>query len=155
MNIAVLGLGIIGSRASSHLRRHPDHEVTLWNRTTKGLEGEVDELGDAVREAEVIALYLQDSQALREVMAQVFEHALGQPVILNHSTVDLETTLGLANDCAQRSWGFLDAPFTGSRDAAAAGALVYYCAGDRSHQLLLAETRIVTNTDDVGEQRDQ
>jgi 3-hydroxyisobutyrate dehydrogenase/glyoxylate/succinic semialdehyde reductase len=44
--------------------------------------------------------------------------------------VDLETTRWLADGCAGVGADFLDAPFTGSREAAAAGALVYYLGGD-------------------------
>jgi 3-hydroxyisobutyrate dehydrogenase/glyoxylate/succinic semialdehyde reductase len=130
MKIAVLGLGIIGSRAAANLRRNPDHQVTIWNRTPRGLEGEVSDFEKATEDAEVIALYLRDGPAVREVVRRLFESSSGTPVLLNHSTVDLQTTEWLASECSKRQWGFLDAPFTGSKDAAAGAQLVYYTAGE-------------------------
>lgn len=132
MRIAVLGLGIIGSRAAANLQRNPDHQVRCWNRSPKGIEGEIPDLAQAVEIAEVIALYLKDGPAVREVAGRVFETVSGKAVVLNHSTVDLATTRWLAEECANRGWSFLDAPFTGSRDAAAGAQLVYYAAGDPS-----------------------
>ena len=129
MRIAVLGLGIIGSRAAANLRKNPNHQITLWNRTPKHLDGEVSDLGKAIEDAEVIALYLRDGPAVREVAAQILASLTSSPIILNHSTVNLETTQWLADECAKRNWGFLDCPFTGSRDAAKDGKLVYYTSG--------------------------
>ncbi|MEP4078686.1 NAD(P)-dependent oxidoreductase [Haloferula sp.] len=130
MRVAVLGLGIIGSRAAANLQRNPKNRVSLWNRTPKGLEGEIPDLIEATADADVIALYLKDGPAVREIAERLWASSSGTPVLLNHSTVDLETTRWLAGECAKRQWGFLDAPFTGSRDAAANRQLVYYAAGD-------------------------
>jgi 3-hydroxyisobutyrate dehydrogenase/glyoxylate/succinic semialdehyde reductase len=144
MRIAILGLGIIGSRAASNLRLNPEHQVSLWNRTPKGLDNEVTDLSDAVREAEHIALYLKDGPAVREVASRLFEFCTGTPSLANHSTVDLPTTRWLGEECTTRSWGYLDAPFTGSRDAAAGGDLVYYVAG--SHELTTSLTPCMLET---------
>ena len=51
-------------------------------------------------------------------------------MVLNHSTVDLETTMWLDAWCRERRCRFLDAPFTGSKVAAGGGQLVYYIGGD-------------------------
>ncbi|MEM1083699.1 MAG: NAD(P)-dependent oxidoreductase [Verrucomicrobiota bacterium] len=130
MKVAVLGLGIIGSRAAANLRQHPDHQLTVWNRTPKGFDDEATSPEEAARETDVVALYLKDGPTVREVAERVLQSSSGRAILLNHSTVDLETTRWLADECARRDWEFLDAPFTGSRDAAAAGELVYYAAGD-------------------------
>lgn len=132
MKVAILGLGIIGSRAAANLAANPDHEIAAWNRTPKNLPRETSDLGEAVRHADLIAMYLKDAPAVREVAARVFDLAENSPTLLNHSTVDLETTRWLAAECARRGWAFLDAPFTGSRDAAGDGKLVYYVGGEES-----------------------
>ncbi|MGB6222713.1 NAD(P)-dependent oxidoreductase [Haloferula sp.] len=155
MKIAVLGLGIIGSRAAENLRLNSDHHVTLWNRTPKGFEGECNDLLKAAGDAEVMALYLKDGPAVREVTTQLFHSLSNKPTLLNHSTVDLATTHWLAEECAKRGWGFLDAPFTGSRDAAAGAKLVYYAAGSSSllekmKPLLLETAKEVIPCGDVG-----
>jgi len=127
--IAVLGLGIIGSRAASRLSGG-DLEVSVWNRTPKGLPGEKRTPEEAIEGAGVVSLYLKDSAAVREIGQRIVAVAPKGTVVLNHSTIDLATTLWLADQCSQAGLEFLDCPFTGSREASASGALVYYVAGD-------------------------
>lgn len=126
---AVLGLGIIGSRAWSHLTA-AGWQVAGWNRTPKGLAGESASPEAAVDGAAVISIYLKDSPALREVAGRIEPCLQAGQTVLNHSTVDLETTRWLEQLCQARGCRFLDAPFTGSKEAAANGQLVYYLGGD-------------------------
>jgi 3-hydroxyisobutyrate dehydrogenase-like beta-hydroxyacid dehydrogenase len=126
---AVLGLGIIGSRACSRLRE-AGWQVSGWNRTPKGGEGEVSTLEEAVRDASVISIYLKDVPAVREVVTGILPFLKPYQIVLNHATVDLETTLWLEENCAGRSCRFLDTPFTGSKLASANGQLFYYTGGD-------------------------
>jgi len=126
---AVLGLGIIGSRAFSRLVEN-GWAVTAWNRTPKGLPGEVPHPAEAIAGARWISLYLKDAPAVRETFAAVSQNLAPGQVIMNHSTVDLATTLWLAHQCEALGCAFLDVPFTGSKLASAGGNLVYYTAGD-------------------------
>ena len=126
---AVLGLGIIGSRVAARLAAS-GWQVACWNRTPKGLPGEAPTLEAAVADAEVISIYLKDVPALRAVMARLEPVLREGQIVLNHATVDLATTHGLNALCAERGCRFLDAPFTGSKLAAAGGQLVYYTGGD-------------------------
>lgn len=127
--IAVLGLGIIGSRAFARLSNSGIGPVRAWNRTPRGLPEEYPELGVACADANLIFLYLKDAEAVRSVAERLFALPPGDRILVNHSTVDLETTRWLAGECVARGIGFLDCPFTGSREAAAGGALVYYAGG--------------------------
>ena len=126
---AVLGLGIIGSRALARLEE-AGWQVSAWNRTPKGLPGEKATPEEAVRGAEVISIYLKDRGAVREVMERISPHLTAGQIVLNHATVDLETTRWLAEQCDARGCRFLDTPFTGSKNASAGGQLVYYTGGD-------------------------
>ena len=128
-NIAVLGLGIIGSRALGLLSGSGIGSVRGWNRTPRGLAGEEPDLAAACAEADLVLLYLKDAAAVRSVAERIFELPPRERILVNHSTVDLETTRWLERECAARDIGFVDAPFTGSREAAAGGALVYYAGG--------------------------
>lgn len=128
--IAVIGLGIIGSRAAEQLSIAGTHRVVSWNRTWKGRPEETRTLEEAVDGADLIALYLKDAQAVREIASRLFDRPSRERLLLNHSTVDLATTRWLAEECKRHEIGFLDCPFTGSREAAAGGALVYYVGGD-------------------------
>lgn len=128
---AVLGLGIIGSRAASRLA-DAGWEVARWNRTPKGLPGEAASPAEAVAGAAVISIYLKDSPAVREVFAAIADSLESGQIVLNHATLDLETTNWLAEQCAARGCRFMDTPFTGSKVAAANGQLIYYTGGDAS-----------------------
>lgn len=126
---AILGLGIIGSRALGCLRK-AGWPVACWNRTPKHLPGEVSTPADAIRGAKWISLYLKDVPAILEVVEGLRDALQPGQVILNHSTIDLETTKWLAAFCSELGIGFIDAPFTGSKVAAENAKLVYYLGGD-------------------------
>jgi 3-hydroxyisobutyrate dehydrogenase-like beta-hydroxyacid dehydrogenase len=77
-------------------------------------------------------------------------------VILNHATVGIEETKSAAELVASAGAAFLDAPFTGSRDAAAAGELVYYISGDsavleRQVDLLRISSRKILMFEQMGQ----
>jgi 3-hydroxyisobutyrate dehydrogenase-like beta-hydroxyacid dehydrogenase len=129
VQVAVLGLGIIGSRACLRLVEE-GWRTTCWNRTPKGLPGECPMAEEAIENADIISIYLKDSPALREVAARIASVLQPGQTVLNHSTVDLETTLWLDRLCSERGARFLDCPFTGSKVAAGGGQLVYYTGGD-------------------------
>jgi 3-hydroxyisobutyrate dehydrogenase/glyoxylate/succinic semialdehyde reductase len=128
---AVLGLGIIGSRAASRLA-DAGWEVACWNRTPKGLPGEAATPEEAVSGAAVVSIYLKDVPALRAVFGRIASFLTPGQVLLNHATLDLETTLWLDSMCRDRGCRFLDTPFTGSKLASASGQLFYYTGGDES-----------------------
>jgi 3-hydroxyisobutyrate dehydrogenase/glyoxylate/succinic semialdehyde reductase len=129
LKAAVLGLGIIGSRAHARLAA-AGWTMSCWNRTPMGFPGECATPADAIAGADVISIYLKDALALREVAARIGPFLKAGQIVLNHSTVDLETTLWLEKLCLAHGCGFLDAPFTGSKLAAGNGQLVYYIGGD-------------------------
>lgn len=126
---AVLGLGIIGSRALSRLQE-AGWDVKAWNRTPKQLPGEVGSAVEAIQGADVISLYLKDREAVRSIAGEIAPHLTEGQILLNHATVDLDTTRWLAQLAADRGCRFLDVPFTGSKNASAGGQLVYYTGGD-------------------------
>ena len=127
--IAVLGLGIIGVRATQRLI-DAEWPVKSWNRTPKGHLTEVGSSAKAISGAAIISIYLKDSFAVREVMESLVNDFIPGQMILNHATLDLETTLWLKGFFAARGCQFLDAPFTGSKLAAESGQLLYYIGGD-------------------------
>lgn len=126
---AVLGLGIIGSRACSRLAA-TGWEVTCWNRTVKGVPGEMASPEAAIEGAAIISIYLKDAPVVREVIGRIESFLVPGQTVLNHATVDLETTLWLEQICLARGCRFLDTPFTGSKVASENGQLVYYTGGD-------------------------
>ncbi len=141
---AVLGLGIIGSRALGRLV-DGSWDCACWNRTRKHLPGEADSPEAAVEGAALVSIYLKDAPAVREVMERCGPALAEGSIVLNHATVDLETTRWLAALCESRGCRFLDAPFTGSKAASAVGQLVYYIGGDPAHAAEVAPYLALTS----------
>ena len=127
--VAVLGLGIVGSRVRERLLA-AGYPVTCWSRTQRGLDGEKETPEEAVAGADLVSVYLKDVPMVREVFEKAKAGLKQGALVMNHSTIDLPTTLWLAEQCAAKGCDFLDAPFTGSKDASAAGQLLYYTGGD-------------------------
>ncbi len=121
--VAVLGLGIIGSRARARLAE-AGWDVACWNRTPQGLPGETGTPEQAADGAAIISIYLKDAPALREVIGRIETVLKPGQIVLNHSTIDLETILWLEKLCLAHGCRFLDTPFTGSKVAAGSGQLV-------------------------------
>lgn len=132
MNISVFGMGIIGSRCAENLET-AGHQVTLWNRTPKNLPNTVSSPQAAAQASKILSFYLKDAQAMREIFSAIQANLTASHVVLNHSTIDLATTLWLADQCKTIGCSFIDAPFTGSKLAAADGKLMYYLACDEEH----------------------
>jgi 3-hydroxyisobutyrate dehydrogenase-like beta-hydroxyacid dehydrogenase len=141
---AVLGLGIIGSRAFSRLV-NAGWEVGCWNRTPQGYPQECATPEAAVVEAAVISLYLKDAPATREVVSRIQPFLKPGKILLNHATLDLDTTRWLEETCRACGCRFLDAPFTGSRVASENGQLFYYVAGDEELANLLKPYLSITS----------
>lgn len=131
MNISVFGMGIIGSRCAENLAA-AGHQVTRWNRTPKDLPHTVATPQEAAQASTILSFYLKDASAMREIFSAIQAHLTPEHVLLNHSTIDLATTLWLAAQCQSIGCSFIDAPFTGSKLAAADGKLMYYLACDDS-----------------------
>lgn len=127
--VAVLGLGIVGSRVRERLIKS-GYLVTCWSRTQRGLAGEKNTPREALEGAELVSIYLKDAPMVREVFEKAKSSLTRGVIVLNHATIDLTTTLWLAEQCVAKGCDFIDAPFTGSKDASATGQLLYYTAGD-------------------------
>ncbi len=125
----ILGLGIIGSRVADQLTS-AGHPLKTWNRTPKDRADSVDDPTEAAKKSHVIVSYLKDEVAVRELFERIRPSLDASKTFMNHSTIDVETTLWLDQQCREIGCDFLDAPFTGSRDASATGNLVYYVAGE-------------------------
>ena len=127
--VAVLGLGIVGSRVRERLIK-AGYLVTCWSRTQRGLAGEKNTPKEALEGAELVSIYLKDAPMVREVFEKAKSSLTRGVIVLNHATIDLTTTLWLAEQCVAKGCDFIDAPFTGSKNASATGQLLYYTAGD-------------------------
>ena len=127
--IGIIGLGIIGKGIAGALRK-ADREVYVWNRTPKTEPNFLGSPAELAKIANIIQIYVTNGAALLSVMDQLKDSLTASHIVLNHSTVEPQAAIQAHQIAQSVGADFLDAPFTGSKDAAAAGALVYYVGGD-------------------------
>ncbi len=145
--IGVIGLGIIGSRVAANLRR-AGYDVWVWSRSPKTEPNFLSSAAEVAETADILLVFVSDGPALTEVLQSMEPALAARHLIVNHSTIAPGEARDAAQLAAKSSAGFLDAPFTGSRDAAAAAQLVYYVAGssewiERARPVLFASAKTI------------
>ena len=155
----VLGLGIIGSRVAGRLQS-AGFPLAVWNRTARdfaGLPALASDPAAVAREADILQIFVADDEALHRTVRDMLP-ALGPGhVVVSHATVAPETVRVLAQEISSSTGAaFLDAPFTGSRDAAAQGQLNYYVSGDaaaleRARPVLEASAKSILPCGEIGQ----
>ena len=128
--VAIFGQGIIGSQAADHIAAEGYPSIT-WSRNTRDRSDYEPDPKVAADKADIIACYLKDVEAVREIFDVIKPLLSPAKTFINHATVDYETTEYLVAECAQIGCAFLNAPFTGSKVAAGNASLVYYAGGDK------------------------
>jgi len=151
----VIGLGIIGSRVVSALRRN-GYQVWLHNRTPRPEPNFLSSPAEVAEAARHIQIFVSDGPALLSVVKNLAPALTPEHVVMNHATISPHETREAAEIIASRHAHFLDAPFTGSRDAAAQGELVYYIGGDpavlaKVLPLLQASSKQILEIGEIGQ----
>jgi 3-hydroxyisobutyrate dehydrogenase-like beta-hydroxyacid dehydrogenase len=154
-SVGVIGLGIIGSRVVSVLRE-AGYQVWLHNRSPRPEPNFLSSPAEVAEVAKHIQIFVSDGPALLSVVNAIAPELTAEHVVMNHATVSPHETREAADLVNARHAKFLDAPFTGSRDAAATGELVYYIGGDPAalaavRQLLAASSKAILEIGDVGQ----
>ena len=158
LRAGVLGLGLIGSRVAARVQSAA-FPLAVWNRTARDfadLPALAPDPAAVAREADILQIFVADDEALRATV-HALRPALGpNHVVLSHSTVAPETARQLAAEVSATGAAFLDAPFTGSRDAAAQGQITYYIGGaasalERARPVLAASAKSVLPVGEVGQ----
>ena len=166
MNVAFLGLGIMGSRMAANLVR-AGHELTVWNRTAEKAEAFGQEHGarvaatprEAAAEAEVVITMVVDAPQVATVLLAEDGAAHGAPdgaLLVDMSTIGRSQTLDIAEQLARLGKRFVDAPVTGSSPKAEAGTLTIMAGGgaadvDRARPLFEAMGELVVHAGGVGQ----
>lgn len=149
--VGLIGLGLIGSRVAANLRR-AGHEVWVWNRSPKVEPNFLPNPAEVAETADLLLFFVADGPALLETIAAAAPALSARHLLINCATVAPAESRAAAALAAKSSAGFIEAPFTGSREAAAEGKLVHYVAGPaewaaRAHPILEVSAREII---DVG-----
>lgn len=125
----MIGLGIIGSRVANVLREKGFH-VFVWNRTPRPVPNFVGAPMEIAEMCDLIQIFVSDDEALLEVCRQLAPALGPRHIVIAHSTVAPHSMRDAANMVERRGARFIEAPFTGSKEAAAKGELLFYVGGD-------------------------
>jgi 2-hydroxy-3-oxopropionate reductase len=139
VNIAFIGLGIMGSPMAVHLVR-AGHDVVGVNRTPAKAAALVaaggraaDSIADAVARAELVALMVPDSPDVQAVLSGdggVFAHARPDSIVVDFSSIRPDVATALAGEATRRGLRMLDAPVSGGEAGAKNATLSIMVGGD-------------------------
>ncbi|MFV0415083.1 MAG: NAD(P)-dependent oxidoreductase [Chthoniobacterales bacterium] len=129
-NIGILGLGIIGSRVAKNLRS-AGNNVWVWSRTPRPTPNFLSSPTEVAEHATLLHIFVSDGEALHGILQKIAPKLTPKHTVINSTTVSIEETYTAAEIVEKTGANYLDAPFTGSRNAADAGELVYYVGGNQ------------------------
>jgi 3-hydroxyisobutyrate dehydrogenase-like beta-hydroxyacid dehydrogenase len=134
MRVAFLGLGIMGRPMAASLVK-AGHEVAVWNRTPKEVEGArtASSPADAATGAEVVWMCVSDTKAVESVLfgPQGVESGIGSgAIVVDSSTISPSAEVQFATRLRAKGVDYVDAPITGSKVAAENASLIFMVGGD-------------------------
>jgi len=137
--VAFLGLGVMGNGMAQNLLK-AGFPLTVYNRTRSKAEplaskgaNVADTPREAAADANIMIAMVGDDTASKAVWLGedgALAGAKPDTILIECSTLSLEWVRELARLAAARHLAFLDAPVTGSKDAAEAGELRLMIGGD-------------------------
>ena len=154
-NVGIIGLGIIGSRVVDVLRRKGFH-VFVWNRTPRPIPNFVGAPAELAEMCDCLQIFVSNDEALDFVVRQLSPGLAARHTVIAHSTVSPSSILAAAEVVERRGARFVEAPFTGSKEAAEKGELVYYVGGDEAaikeaRPILEASSKQILEIGEVGQ----
>jgi 3-hydroxyisobutyrate dehydrogenase-like beta-hydroxyacid dehydrogenase len=136
-SVGFVGLGNIGAAMAQRLLDRPApllvHDVRA-EATAPFVEkgARAVPLDELARECWVISVVVLTDGQVRDVVAQLLEHAAEGTIVAIHSTIEPNTAAELAEEAAVRGVHVLDAPVSGGAVGAAEGRLAVMVGGDRA-----------------------
>lgn len=142
MQIAFIGLGVMGYPMAGHLARHDGFSVRVFNRTSdkaraweQDYPGEAAErIADVVTGADAVVTCVGADPDLREVYAGdggIIANAPEGALLIDHTSASASVTRELAGLASERGHSWVDAPVSGGQQGAENGQLTIMCGGDR------------------------
>lgn len=135
MNIAFLGMGLMGSRMSARLL-NAGFPVSVWNRTVNATEPLVANGATRLTNLEdissfqIIALCLANDTAVESVAQKLLANIQPHQIVIDFSSSSVELTQSLAAQAQTQGAHWIDAPVSGGVMGAEQGTLVIFAGGD-------------------------
>jgi 3-hydroxyisobutyrate dehydrogenase len=132
MRVAFFGLGTMGLPMARRLAA-AGYQIAGWDSSAQAracLPGAAGTAAGAVAKAEVVVTMLPEGAHVAEVLREpVLASAAPRTLLIDCSTIDVETARALAAEAAIRGLPMLDAPVSGGAEGAAKGALSFMVGG--------------------------
>ncbi len=139
--VAFIGLGVMGYPMAGHLKTRGGHEVRVYNRTTEKAGKWVSQYGgtacdtpaEAAEGADFVFTCVGNDDDLRSVTVGengVLAGMKSGAILIDNTTASAEVARELAEACADKGCGFLDAPVSGGQAGAENGVLTVMVGGD-------------------------
>ena len=130
MKIGFIGLGNMGAPMARNLAR-AGHDVTGYDTAAAMPEGvtAADSATAAATDADIVLTMLPDGQILRAVAADIIPSMSAGAILLDCSTVDVESARAVADQAVSTGLRALDAPVSGGVGGADAGTLTFMVGG--------------------------
>jgi 3-hydroxyisobutyrate dehydrogenase len=135
--IAFIGVGNMGGPMARNLMR-AGHAVAAFDLNRAVLDPVVragargaDSISAALKDAHVVITMLPAGQHVRSVYLNdgVLVHAKAGALLIDSSTIDVDTARAVQESAAEAGFDFLDAPVSGGVGGAEAGTLTFMCGG--------------------------
>lgn len=162
---AFLGLGVMGAPMAGYLAK-AGHEVSVFNRTAAKAEAWVAKHGGrfaasprmAAQGADFVMICVGNDDDLRAVVLGEGGALAGLSagaIIVDHTTASADVARELAEICAQKGVGFVDAPVSGGQAGAENGQLAIMCGGTqddyaKADPIMAAYAKACSRFGDVG-----
>ena len=137
MNVAFLGLGVMGAPMAGHLQQK-GHRVTVYNRTSAKAQAWAqqhggackDTIAEAVAGAELVLMCVGDDRDVLEVGHAAVAAMDPGATLIDHTTASAGSARALDAAARARGLSFIDAPVSGGQAGAEKGQLTIMCGGD-------------------------
>jgi 3-hydroxyisobutyrate dehydrogenase len=135
--IAFIGVGNMGGPMARNLLK-AGNAVTAFDLSASALAPVLDagaksgaSVRDAVGDADVVITMLPAGQHVRSVYLEggILAHARKDALLIDSSTIDIDSARTVHADAASASFDFLDAPVSGGVGGAEGGTLTFMCGG--------------------------
>ena len=160
--VAFIGLGNMGGGMAVNLVK-AGHDVTAFDLSEDALaraEGRgaarAASAAEAVKDAEAVVTMLPAGKHVRAVFAEsVIGHAPTGAILMDCSTIDVESARAVIADAAAAGYEMVDAPVSGGIAAAEAGTLTFMAGGtgaafERARPILEAMGKAVIHAGEAG-----
>ena len=166
MRVAFVGLGVMGGPMARHLAQK-GHAVTVYNRTAAKASEWVKTHGgasaatprEAAANAEIVMVCVGNDDDVRSVIYGddgVLAGIAKGGIVVDHTTASATLARELAEACAERGVGFVDAPVSGGQAGAENGQLSVMCGADdqqvfdRAYPVLMSYAKICKRLGNAG-----